>query len=156
MPNLTLRSLFLLPLISLASCAAMVEEHRAQVCNREYAYEQGVNDSQDGKPMDSGFASLCDSNKREVMQGYREGYEFAANQSVIEASDDGIRIKGAGIDIRMGNKGAKDWSCELNIFGQTFRGLGSSRAEAAQDVRNACEQKHNAVHCGHADCKRER
>lgn len=146
----------LLPLLTLGSCAAMMEEHKAQVCNREFAYEKGVNDSQEGKPMSSSFASVCEENQKEIRQSYREGYEFAANQSVIEAGEDGIRIKGAGIDIRMGNRGKKDWSCELSVFGETFYGLGSSRAEAAQDVKRACSRKHHAMHCDDAECKRER
>lgn len=150
-----MRSLLLLPLLLLSSCAAMEEQYRAQTCHREVGYEKGTNDAQEGKPMDSSFASGCDpTSRREVMQGYREGYEQASN--VLSADEDGIRVKVPGIDIRMGSRDSKSWSCEVKPFGKGFRGLGASRAQASADARKLCEEEHHAMHCDKVACKQER
>lgn len=133
----------------------MEEQYRAEVCHREAGFERGTNDAQDGKPMNSGFASACDSNtRREVMQGYREGYEQASNR--ISAGEDGIVVKMPGVDIRMGSKGSKSWSCEVKPFTKTYRGYGTSRAQAASDARRLCEEENHSMHCDRSDCREER
>lgn len=151
--------LVLLPLVltGFTGCAAMEEQHRAQVCNREFGYEKGSNDAEEGQPMSSSFAAVCDpETKREVMQGYREGYEKTKNESTIEIGKGGVRVKGGGININLGDKSSKSWSCEINIFGDHFTGFGVSRAQAAADVRRLCEAKHNGIHCGNPNCEKER
>lgn len=144
--------------LTLASCAGMEEAYRQQTCRREVGFEKGTNDGQAGKPMDSSFANGCDSSsRREVMQGYREGYEAARNQASLEADDDGFRMRGGGLDIRLGGK-KKDnrWVCEVEAFGQTFAGFGASRGQAAQNARDKCERKHHGMHCEQMECEESR
>jgi len=150
-----MRFFFLLPLFLLSACAAMEEQFQAQYCHREGGYEKGVNDAQEGNPMNSGFASQCNpETRKEVMQAYREGYEKATNQ--ISADEDGIVVKMPGVDIRMGNKNNKSWACKIDIFGKNYKGYGTSRAQAASDTRRLCEEDNNAVHCNSMQCKQER
>jgi hypothetical protein len=145
-------------LLTLTSCAAMEEDYRAQMCNREAAYEKGVNDANEQKPMDSRFASICAPDlQRAVREGYREGYEKSQNIAEFEGDEDGIRLKAPGIDIRMGNKGKteKGWVCELKPFTEKFIGFGVTRARAEADARKLCEKEHHSMHCDQAQCKKD-
>lgn len=147
-------SLFTLVLV-LSSCAGMEESYRNEVCHREKGYEQGMNDGLEGKPMNSGFASVCDPDtRREVSRGYREGYEAALKSS--ESGGDNIVVKVPGIDIRVGQGKEKSWVCEVSAFGTTFSGFGPTRGQAAQDARNKCSGNHNAMHCADTECRQDK
>lgn len=152
-----MKILLLVLSFTLCACAAMEEEYRAQMCNREAAYEKGVNDANEQKPMDSRFASMCAPDlQRGIRQSYQEGFEKTQNQAIIEGGEDGIRVKIPGMDIRMGNKGGKGWVCEVKPFTEKFTGFGVTRARAALDAQKLCEQKHHSMHCDEPDCKEDR
>ena len=63
-------------LLLLSSCAALQAELVARHCQREGAFEGGVNDGLAGRPMDgTGFVSDCEPGERPAFQvAYREGY----------------------------------------------------------------------------------
>jgi hypothetical protein len=140
---------------ALSSCAAMEQQMRDTSCNREYGYEQGANDANAGNGMNSSFASVCDpQTKREVMKAYREGYEATANRSTLDVSNGGVRLKGPGININVGNRASKNWVCEIDVFGKSYSGFGATRNEAVQEVRNRCGSDVNSVHCHGESCER--
>ncbi|MGZ3695807.1 MAG: hypothetical protein ACXWQO_17045 [Bdellovibrionota bacterium] len=140
-------SLFLLFSCSGIDMAGMQQQYKEATCNREKGYEHGNNDAQEGKPMDSSFAGMCDfQDRKEVMAGYREGYEAVSKAE--DANGDGVIVKAPGIDIRVGNgQREKAWVCEISVFGDTFSGFGPTRGRAADEARTKCTAKNNAVHC---------
>lgn len=127
------------------------------MCNRDKGYEQGMNDGMEGKPMNSGFASVCDPDtRREVSRGYREGYEAATKQNNDGEDGDHIVVKVPGMDIRVGQGKQKSWVCEVQAFGTTYSGFGPTRGQAAQDARNKCSGAHNSMHCANTSCHQDK
>lgn len=150
---------YLIPLLLLTSCstmdmAAMQQQYKQEVCNREKGFEMGRNDAEEGKRMDSSFAGVCDpQDRRDAMAGYREGFESISNQQ----GGDGVVVKVPGIDIRVGNgQQQKSWACEISVFGDTFSGFADSRGRASAEAREKCSAKHNSIHCQHVECRVDR
>jgi hypothetical protein len=154
MHRLSLLALVLAPLF-LPACAAMEEmerEHREQTCQREVGYERGMNDGREGKRMDSQFASVCDpESRREVMTGYRQGYETARRELADER--EGVVVQTPGFQLRMKGKLDRRWACETAAFGHSYNGVGNSRAEAAAEARRQCERHNHAMHCEREECR---
>lgn len=148
------RVLIALATLTLASCASLEQMQRDQACHRDFGYEQGVNDGRAHRPMNSAFASVCDSQTREeVTNAYRRGYESVRPGNGFDDNDDSFRMRGGGFDIRVpGRPNPKKWVCEVSAFGRTFSGFGASRGEAAQNARDNCENVNNGMHCSNVEC----
>jgi hypothetical protein len=66
----------LVVMVLAASCAGLTNSIREQNCDEDHGFETGMNDAREGKPMNSGFAQICDERDAErVRRGYRAGFE---------------------------------------------------------------------------------
>lgn len=156
--------IYVLPVLLLGACADMQQAYQNETCHREVGYERGVNDGNAGRPMDSSFASGCDSSSRfEVMNGYREGYESTRRGASFEAGAGGVKVSIPGVDIRVDGGGTTGtisgkprWVCEVNIFGRTYTGLGATKGMAQASARQSCQTRHNEMHCTDTECREAR
>lgn len=134
----------------LTSCAGMHEAWVNQNCNFDSAYEKGNNDREDGAKMDSSIYSSCpDTNRAQIIKGYREGYEQARSS---EARGSSIQI--GGTQINFPNKKNNSFFCSLEIFGKKYEAFGATKLEATKAVQSQCAKVNNQIHCENVDCKK--
>ncbi|MBY0416146.1 MAG: hypothetical protein K2Q18_18380 [Bdellovibrionales bacterium] len=148
-----MKSLFLISLLALSSCAGMMEDWKRQNCNYNKAYEAGNNTREEGTPMDSSEYNACpDEVRNEVLKGYRDGYE-RSRQSEVQ-NNRGVGIKIGSTQINIGNKAsAKSYFCTLEAFTSTYEAFGATKLEAQKAVQAKCMQNYDRMHCDEFRCR---
>lgn len=125
-------------LLLLSSCAAVEADLRARHCNRDGAFEAGVNDALAWQPMDgTRLVAPCLSAERDAaMAGYREGYLSALASRPAPA-------------------GPGAFVCEVSGFKGKYTAFGGSSEEARHKVLEACGRKEEgSVACSNPSCRR--
>ena len=65
-------------------CAGMTEMYRQSYCNFDGGFKKGMNDAQNGSPMDANFSYPCsDVEKKDAEKGYRKGYQAGLPSRII-------------------------------------------------------------------------
>lgn len=146
-----MKALWVLSFVTLASCAGLQEMQRewaSQNCNRESAYEKGMNDGRSGQNM-ANYAGQCPPDAQAAVRaGYREGYT-AGVDAVAKTTP------GSVINVNFGGSVSsnRSWYCETQPFGTKFEAFGATQFEAKRNVAQKCTAKHHEIHCRDAECK---
>lgn len=134
-------------LLSVTGCASMMKTYKAQVCNSNGGYQQGMNDARDGKPMDQSFSQVCDEAQRtQAINGYHKGYKDGLDSVKKTAPS-------TEINVNIGNNSAKRYYCEIHPFTTTISSWGSTELEARMKVKHKCMQTYNEMFCEDIACK---
>jgi hypothetical protein len=134
-------------LLALTSCAGMQEAWEKQNCNYNSAYENGSNEREGGKKMDSSMYQNCpDTSKNEALKGYRDGYENARKAEVQTTTGSHIQIGGTQINIP-GRKNDKAYFCSIQPFTQKYEAFGATKLEATKNVQALCKKTNSEMHC---------
>jgi hypothetical protein len=162
----------------LSSCASMMAEHRATVCQDAYAYEAGLNDGRVEKPASSArFGQTCGLVRGESLAAtYQRGYQDGLNQSYrdreLEARRDRELNDNGGIRIDLGDsrlrvdyppfggrrtamRNKRQFFCEVKVFNRRYSSFGATQVEAREKLLKQCAASEKSdFFCKKADCQK--
>lgn len=125
----------------LSGCAALQEAAVQQNCDRENAFQRGINDSQAGKPMNNSFSGICPQGIQEqVKAGYREGY-------LARTPDQ---------DTELNSPRRRAFSCKASSPMSSHTEFGATLLEAMEKTRRLCASDHGETRCQEIHCQRDR
>ena len=135
-------------LLAFSSCASLQKQIAAD-CLPESGFSRGAKDSEEGLPLNFGFAQTCPSGSRaEVMAAYRDGYNTQPESAkALEA------VPGEATPSVLNPVKPSSWVCEVEANSKVFTGIGSTREEALGSARTNCGSHVQANYCTKADCK---
>lgn len=158
-------------IIVLSGCSGLQESMRAEICNKDRAYERGINDANNHKPMAS-HSSQCDPAQQEaIAASYKDGYNAAvANRNarrnnnssntgsgggqrpLINVNLGGTQIVGGG-NPTGGSSNEKAFFCRTHAFMAEFKSFGPTELEAREAVIKQCSAKYHRMHCEDVECQ---
>ena len=131
-------------LLCLTACASLIKES----CNRDGAYEKGMNDARSGAAMNSQYAALCEEKvQSDVRAAYRQGYETGLAAEAATTPQPLVQIN---------ENPPMRWYCELSPFMKAYGAFGASLEEAEQNVIDRCLQSEDAMFCKDPKCRHTR
>lgn len=153
-------------LLMFSGCAELQRQAIEQRCSADSAYEQGMNDSREGKRMDSSFARICDAPARtQVTAAYRDGYTTGAKavtptlaqpvgQSPVPGSVPLIQVNlGGSAPAQPAAPHPRAFFCKVGAFTRTFESFGPTELEAKHSAVAACTAQYNRIHCESVSCQ---
>ncbi|PCC71868.1 hypothetical protein SAMN02745121_03220 [Nannocystis exedens] len=162
------RLVWMLPLLGLTGCAAMMEQWASTNCNYDAAYVEGMKTYDLGQELDLHRYGGCPAgSKSETLKGFREGYaraqrneaEARANRSEGPGSALSIHIGGGmhGPALAAGER-ANDrrYDCSVEAFGQKYADFGPTRLEASQRAERRCRANDHELLCDEVRCRENR
>jgi hypothetical protein len=148
--------LVLISALSLTSCASMQQAWVDQNCQREAAYEKGMNDARSGAPMNSQYVASCPVEGHDViLAGYNEGYNSGLG-SVQQTTTTGAPP--AFINVNIGGTPAgsinpRAWYCKIKAFTEEFEAFAPTQLEAVHQVTAQCRVKYDPMFCKESSCR---
>jgi hypothetical protein len=135
------RILFLLSLL-LVSCATEqeIEDHFKKICHEKSAYSQGVEDAENGRPMDSSEFKHCSVDMApSAKSSYVEGYQSVSNNLARNIQD---------------IVGLSRYECTTKVFGKDFSSTKKSMDKARNAVQELCQAEFHQMHCNSIHCQK--
>ncbi|MCM0606703.1 MAG: hypothetical protein KA715_11480 [Xanthomonadaceae bacterium] len=137
---------------SLASCTSMMEAHKARICQKSEAYEEGFNDGRAGSQMDSSTYTTCGADSATLKTSYQDGYKAGSAQTSTPKVGDSFPNAKTVIQIGIGNNhkdsaSNKAWFCETHAFAKTYSSYGATELEARNAAIDSCGRSTHRMHC---------